>query len=34
MPMIQANGIVVLPKGSSEARVGQEVTVRVVDLNL
>ncbi len=34
MPMIQANGIVVLPKGSSEARVGQEVTVRLVDLNL
>jgi len=33
-PMIQANGIVVLPKGHSEAHVGQQVTVRLVDLNL
>jgi len=33
-PMVQANGIVVLPEGESEVHAGEEVLVRLVDLNL
>jgi len=33
-PMIQFNGIVVLPEGGSEVRGGEEVNVRLVDLDL
>ncbi len=32
VPIVQANGIVVLPEGCSEVREGEEVDVRLVDL--